>query len=162
MSHLSIHSYLSLLNPLQGILAIVLIHRNYSSLFCFAKFSLQFSDLISLLYQQGVDRVDLSLFLWNTFCWIFPTSLTLHFSSLHPPLFCLPSNVPGLCLFWTLLPNWSSPGMECHSASACVASSSSPLHLVYICFFSLLLPENKFHESMDFISVHPFIFNFWN
>lgn len=57
MSHFSIHSCFSLLNPLQGVLAVVLIHRNYSSLFCFAKFSLQFSDLMLLLYQQCVDRV---------------------------------------------------------------------------------------------------------
>lgn len=95
------------LEPLQGILAVILIHGNYSRHFC-----------SSVLRSR--DRVDPSFFPWNTFCWIFPTSLTVHFSFLHPPLFCLPRSVPGLCLFWTPLPNWSSPATHGMSFSICM------------------------------------------
>lgn len=161
MSHLSMHSYLFSLEPTaRGPCSCPYSQKLVSFVLLSSVLSLQISFYCCI---SNVLTEFISFFPWNTFCWIFPTSLTIHFSSLHPPLFCLPSNVSGLCLFWTPVPNCSSPGMECHSASACLwLPSSSPLNLVYICSLSLLLPEDTFHESIDLISVYPFISKFQN
>lgn len=99
------------------VLAVVLIHKSYPSHFCSSVLGSHCSWSVSCVWQSSVP----SFFFppKTRSAGYFTSSSTIHFSFLHPPLFCLSRNAPGFCLFWTPLHNWSSPSIECHSASAC-------------------------------------------
>ena len=158
------------LEPTSSVFAVGLIHRNCysrSSVFSFFFLFLFFfffllnsvvnpKILCYLTYQQCLT--ELTFLPWNSSfaCWIFLTSSTGHFQSLFYILLysVFLGMSQGFGLFQTSLPKWSYPGMKCCPTSACLwLPHLSPLDQVCMYLF-ISSPEDKYHESWDFISVH--------
>ena len=168
-------AYHSLLNPLQVSLQLALsteiatvgLRCFLFSFFFFSFFFFLLNSVVNpkilcyLIYQQCLT--ELTFLPWNSSfaCWIFLTSSTGHFQSLFYILLysVFLGMSQGFGLFQTSLPKWSYPGMKCYPTSACLwLPHLSPLDQVCMYLF-ISSPEDKYHESWDFISVHIFILN---
>lgn len=145
------------LEPLQGILAVILIHRNYSSHFCSSVLrshcTWSVSSVTELIPLFFPEIPSAGYFLPH---WLFISLFCILLCSVF-----LGASQGFVSSGPHSLTGPLQPRMECHSASVCLwLPSSSPLDLVYICLLPLLWPENTLHQSMDFYFCSSFYLQF--
>lgn len=167
--HPSIHSYLSLLNQLQGVFAAVLIDGNHSSQsLTFVLLSSVVNSKISFYLLCWQCLTGLLFLPWNTFFLFVRVISCLSCSPLtsllHPPLFCISRNVQ-VCIPRSHVDLATRVVLSRHGELPNICVLMTPkfittLSRVYVFTVFLLLLEDKFHKNRDFISIHYFLLNF--
>lgn len=154
---------------LQGVFAVVLIDRYHpSQCLTFVLLSSIVNSKISfyLLCWQCLTGLPFlsplkNLLLLRVISYLSCSPLT---SFLHPPLFCISRNVQ-VCIPRSHL-DLVPPGvLSRHGVLPNICVLTTPKFIttpsrVYVFIVFLLLLEDKFHTSRDFISIHYFLLNF--